>query len=91
MLKSYFLILMILIFMMMMMINKYFLMFLISMEFFVVLNLLILMLDELEYLSWMFMYYLIFSVCEAVLGLSIVVSMLSVIGNQGFMMMNLKC
>nr|ALJ93775.1 NADH dehydrogenase subunit 4L [Megachile strupigera] len=73
----------------MLMLSKYYLLFLISLEFFVVLNLsLILMMND-GYLSWMFMYVLVISVCEASLGLSILVSLVNLSPKEGLMMMNL--
>nr|ALO64571.1 NADH dehydrogenase subunit 4L [Andrena dorsata] len=67
-----------------------FLMILISMEFMVLVVLGLVFCIELNNLNeWVFLYYLIFSVCESVLGMSIMISMIFYMNNQNVSMINL--
>ncbi|YP_008080966.1 NADH dehydrogenase subunit 4L (mitochondrion) [Apis florea] len=67
--------------------NIYYLSFMIMMEF-VVFTLLFLMI-YFQMNPWLFLVYLVFSVCELVLGLSLLVSMNYEIGHQNLSMLNL--
>nr|ALO64826.1 NADH dehydrogenase subunit 4L [Andrena minutula] len=67
-----------------------FLMILISMEFMVLLVLSLVFFIELNNLNeWVFLYYLIFSVCDGVLGMSIMINMIFYMNNQSVSMINL--
>nr|YP_010131891.1 NADH dehydrogenase subunit 4L [Coelioxys fenestrata]QQD78152.1 NADH dehydrogenase subunit 4L [Coelioxys fenestrata] len=88
---NYYLISLIIICVYLVLFNKYFLMFLISIEFLGLLILWGMFLFNLNFLSWLFMYYLIFMVCESVLGLSLLCSVIMMMNNQSLLMMNLKC
>nr|DBA43607.1 TPA_asm: ND4L [Bombus impatiens] len=67
--------------------NIYFLNFLINLEYFSSIILFYLILIDCN--SWIFMIYLIYSVCEGVLGLSLLVSMSYESGHQKISVMNL--
>lgn len=41
--------------------------------------------------DWLFIYFLVLSVCEAVLGLSILVTLIISNYSQGVILINLKC
>nr|AHI16925.1 NADH dehydrogenase subunit 4L [Actias artemis aliena] len=66
--------------------NKHLLIVLLSLEFIVlsIFFLLLLMLSYIEYDLYMLMVFLVFSVCEGALGLSILVSMIRTHGNDYF-------
>nr|ALO64395.1 NADH dehydrogenase subunit 4L [Andrena subopaca] len=67
-----------------------FLMILISMEFMVLAVLSLGFFIELNNLNeWVFLYYLIFSVCDSVLGMSIMINMIFYMNNQSVSMINL--
>nr|ALO64486.1 NADH dehydrogenase subunit 4L [Andrena fulva] len=67
-----------------------FLMILVSMEFMVVTVLCVVFFFELNNLNeWVFLYYLIFSVCDSVLGMSIMINMIFYMNNQNVSMVNL--
>nr|YP_009121681.1 NADH dehydrogenase subunit 4L [Hylaeus dilatatus]AJG02948.1 NADH dehydrogenase subunit 4L [Hylaeus dilatatus] len=71
--------------------SKFFLMLMICMEFLVLMNLLFMMNYQLNYMiDWLFMYYLIFVVCESVIGMSLMICMVYIYGNQNMSMLNLK-
>nr|ALD88452.1 NADH dehydrogenase subunit 4L [Megachile sculpturalis] len=75
----------------MIVLSKYFLMFLISIEFLVVMNLGMMLILEMSHIDWFFIFIIIMSVCEAVLGLSILSSMMFLMNKENIMLMNLKC
>nr|WNV26493.1 NADH dehydrogenase subunit 4L [Salassa thespis] len=66
--------------------NKHLLIVLLSLEFIVlsIFFILLLMLSFIEYDMYMLMVFLVFSVCEGALGLSILVSMIRTHGNDYF-------
>nr|YP_009652906.1 NADH dehydrogenase subunit 4L [Andrena chekiangensis]QCG69819.1 NADH dehydrogenase subunit 4L [Andrena chekiangensis] len=67
-----------------------FLMILISMEFMVLVVLSFIFYFEMNnFNEWIFLYYLIFSVCDGVLGLSIMVNMIFYMNSQNVSMVNL--
>nr|YP_009528961.1 NADH dehydrogenase subunit 4L [Apis andreniformis]AGI56724.1 NADH dehydrogenase subunit 4L [Apis andreniformis]BBC54803.1 NADH dehydrogenase subunit 4L [Apis andreniformis] len=67
--------------------NIYYLSFMIMMEFVVITILFILIYFQIN--MWMFLTYLVFSVCELVLGLSLLVSLNFESGHQNLNMINL--
>nr|DBA43802.1 TPA_asm: ND4L [Bombus supremus] len=67
--------------------NIYFLNFLISMEYLIVVILFFMMSNN--YNSWLYLIYLVYSVCEGVLGLSLLVSMNYEYGHQKISFINL--
>nr|YP_010230457.1 NADH dehydrogenase subunit 4L [Rhodinia fugax]QSV08498.1 NADH dehydrogenase subunit 4L [Rhodinia fugax] len=71
--------------------NKHLLIVLLSLEFIVlsVFFLLLLLLSFMEYEMYMLMVFLVFTVCEGALGLSILVSMIRTHGNDYFQSFNL--
>nr|AUB29944.1 NADH dehydrogenase subunit 4L [Rinaca jonasii] len=71
--------------------NKHLLIVLLSLEFIVlsIFFLLLLLLSFIEYDMYMLMVFLVFSVCEGALGLSILVSMIRTHGNDYFQSFNL--
>nr|AII02256.1 NADH dehydrogenase subunit 4L [Endrosis sarcitrella] len=71
--------------------HKHLLIVLLSLEFIVlsIFFLLLLMLSFVEYDMYMLMVFLVFSVCEGALGLSILVSMIRTHGNDYFQSFNL--
>nr|ALO64408.1 NADH dehydrogenase subunit 4L [Andrena labiata] len=67
-----------------------FLMILISMEFMVLVVLGLVFFVEVNNLNeWVFLYYLIFSVCDGVLGMAIMINMIFYMNNQSVSMINL--
>nr|ALO64519.1 NADH dehydrogenase subunit 4L [Andrena cineraria] len=67
-----------------------FLMILVSMEFMVLVVLGLVFCFELNNLNeWVFLYYLVFSVCDGVLGMSIMINMIFYMNNQNVSMINL--
>nr|ALO64332.1 NADH dehydrogenase subunit 4L [Andrena chrysosceles] len=67
-----------------------FLMILISMEFMVLVALGLVFCFELNNLNeWVFLYYLIFSVCDSVLGMALMINMIFYMNNQSISMINL--
>nr|ALO64532.1 NADH dehydrogenase subunit 4L [Andrena semilaevis] len=67
-----------------------FLMILISMEFMVLAVLSLVFFIELNNLNeWVFLYYLVFSVCDGVLGMAIMINMIFYMNNQSVSMINL--
>nr|YP_010131904.1 NADH dehydrogenase subunit 4L [Euaspis polynesia]QQD78165.1 NADH dehydrogenase subunit 4L [Euaspis polynesia] len=91
MFKGYFFILMILCLINILSFKKSFLMFLISLEFFTLINLMMIMLINIELNEIMFMYYMMIAVCEVVIGISVMISMYKYSGSDMFMKMNMKC
>nr|QHR79518.1 NADH dehydrogenase subunit 4L [Gynanisa maja] len=71
--------------------NKHLLIILLSLEFIVlsIFFLLLMLLSFMEYDMYMLMIFLVFSVCEGALGLSILVSMIRTHGNDYFQSFNL--
>nr|AIU40744.1 NAD dehydrogenase subunit 4L [Ostrinia penitalis] len=71
--------------------HKHLLIVLLSLEFIVlsIFFLLIFMLNYIEYDLYMLMVFLVFSVCEGALGLSILVSMIRTHGNDYFQSFNM--
>nr|YP_009155110.1 NADH dehydrogenase subunit 4L [Spoladea recurvalis]AII03054.1 NADH dehydrogenase subunit 4L [Spoladea recurvalis] len=71
--------------------HKHLLIVLLSLEFIVlsIFFFLVLMLNYIEYEMYMLMIFLVFSVCEGALGLSILVSMIRTHGNDYFQSFNL--
>nr|YP_009967194.1 NADH dehydrogenase subunit 4L [Zeuzera multistrigata]APO08612.1 NADH dehydrogenase subunit 4L [Zeuzera multistrigata] len=71
--------------------HKHLLIVLMSLEFIVlsVFFLMVLVLLNIEYSMYMLMVFLVFSVCEGALGLSILVSMIRTYGNDYFQSFNL--
>nr|DBA43685.1 TPA_asm: ND4L [Bombus ladakhensis] len=67
--------------------NMYFLNFLIGMEYLVVMILFYMIM--IDYNGWVYLIYLIYSVCEGVLGLSLLVSLNYEYGHQKISFMNL--
>nr|QBP33712.1 NADH dehydrogenase subunit 4L [Bombus sibiricus] len=67
--------------------NIYFLNFLIGMEYLIVMVLFHMIL--IDFNSWIYLMYLIYSVCEGVLGLSLLVSMSYEYGHQKISVINL--
>nr|YP_009714568.1 NADH dehydrogenase subunit 4L [Bombus waltoni]QGK86775.1 NADH dehydrogenase subunit 4L [Bombus waltoni] len=67
--------------------NVYYLSFLISVEFLIVTILFYMLLFNFN--NWIFLIYLVFAVCEAVLGLSLLVSMNYEYGHQKIEFVNL--
>nr|DBA43620.1 TPA_asm: ND4L [Bombus melanopygus] len=67
--------------------NIYFLNFLIGLEYLISMILFYLILIDMN--SWIYMIYLIYSVCEGVLGLSLLVSMNYEFGHQKINILNL--
>nr|DBA43724.1 TPA_asm: ND4L [Bombus superbus] len=67
--------------------NIYYLSFLIGMEYFIVTILFYMILFNFN--NWIFLIYLVFAVCEAVLGLSLLVSMNYEYGHQKIQFINL--
>nr|ALO64703.1 NADH dehydrogenase subunit 4L [Andrena angustior] len=67
-----------------------FLMILIGMEFMVLAVLGVIFCFELNNLNeWIFLYYLVFSVCDSVLGMAIMINMIFFMNNQSVSMINL--
>nr|YP_010719278.1 NADH dehydrogenase subunit 4L [Antheraea polyphemus]WDR47341.1 NADH dehydrogenase subunit 4L [Antheraea polyphemus]WDR47354.1 NADH dehydrogenase subunit 4L [Antheraea polyphemus] len=71
--------------------NKHLLIILLSLEFIVlsIFFILLLLLSFIEYDMYMLMVFLVFTVCEGALGLSILVSMIRTHGNDYFQSFNL--
>nr|YP_009731677.1 NADH dehydrogenase subunit 4L [Gynanisa maja]QHR79505.1 NADH dehydrogenase subunit 4L [Gynanisa maja] len=71
--------------------NKHLLIILLSLEFIVlsIFFLLLMLLSFMEYDMYMLMIFLVFTVCEGALGLSILVSMIRTHGNDYFQSFNL--
>uniref|UniRef100_A0AAU7NI69 NADH-ubiquinone oxidoreductase chain 4L n=1 Tax=Solus parvifenestratus TaxID=1108703 RepID=A0AAU7NI69_9NEOP len=71
--------------------NKHLLIILLSLEFIVlsIFFIMLLFLSFIEYDMYMLMVFLVFSVCEGALGLSILVSMIRTHGNDYFQSFNL--
>nr|YP_009455664.1 NADH dehydrogenase subunit 4L [Saturnia haraldi]AUG90768.1 NADH dehydrogenase subunit 4L [Saturnia haraldi] len=71
--------------------NKHLLIVLLSLEFIVlsIFFILLMMLSFIEYDMYMLMVFLVFSVCEGALGLSILASMIRTHGNDYFQSFNL--
>nr|DBA43763.1 TPA_asm: ND4L [Bombus sichelii] len=67
--------------------NIYFLNFLIGMEYLIVMILFYMIM--INYNGWIYLIYLIYSVCEGVLGLSLLVSLNYEYGHQNISFMNL--
>nr|DBA43919.1 TPA_asm: ND4L [Bombus griseocollis] len=67
--------------------NVYFLNFLIGIEFMMIMILFYMIL--VDYNGWIFMIYMVYSVCESVLGLSLLVSMCYEYGHQKINFINL--
>nr|ALO64640.1 NADH dehydrogenase subunit 4L [Andrena haemorrhoa] len=87
---NYFSILILLIFILIYACKDSFLMILISMEFMVLVILSLVFFFELSnFNEWVFLYYLIFSVCDGVLGMSIMINMIFYVNNQNVSMINL--
>nr|YP_009256121.1 NADH dehydrogenase subunit 4L [Rediviva intermixta]AKS40064.1 NADH dehydrogenase subunit 4L [Rediviva intermixta] len=92
MINNFYMLLFYLILLMIFKFSNYFLMILISMEFMVLSILMMLM----QYMvldinnDWMILYYLVFSVCESVMGLVLLINMIYLNNNQSLMMKNLK-
>nr|QCG69832.1 NADH dehydrogenase subunit 4L [Andrena hunanensis]QCG69844.1 NADH dehydrogenase subunit 4L [Andrena striata] len=67
-----------------------FLMILIGMEFMVVVVLGVVFCFEVnDFNEWVFLYYLVFSVCDGVLGMAIMINMVFYLNNQNVSMLNL--
>nr|YP_010279293.1 NADH dehydrogenase subunit 4L [Tetrapedia diversipes]UKG21062.1 NADH dehydrogenase subunit 4L [Tetrapedia diversipes] len=77
-----------LMFFMLLTLENHFLMMLIGVEFLMVM-LMFFLLNYIKINEWFFLVYLVFSVCEAVLGLSLMVSMMFEFGHQKIGLMNL--
>lgn len=59
-------------------------------EFFVITNLILILNYELgSYNEWFFIFYIVFSVCERVIGLTIMVNLIYYYGNQRVIILNL--
>ena len=65
-------------------------MILVSIEFIVLVVLSLVFFFELNnFNEWVFLYYLIFSVCDGVLGISIIINMIFYMNNQSVSIINL--
>jgi NADH:ubiquinone oxidoreductase subunit K len=65
-------------------------MILISIEFLVITVLIIIFFNEMYYNEWIFIYYIIFSVCERVIGLGVLINLIYIYGNQRITFLNLE-
>nr|ALO64892.1 NADH dehydrogenase subunit 4L [Lasioglossum xanthopus] len=90
-LYNYYLLMVLLILLMIFIYMNNFLMLLISLEFMLMFYLFMMMLvGESNYNDWMFLYLLVMGVCESVIGISLMVSMVHNYGSQSMKILNLK-
>nr|ANM47954.1 NADH dehydrogenase subunit 4L [Andrena camellia] len=87
---NYLSVLIMLIFILIYLYKDSFLMILISMEFMVVVVLGVVFCFEVNnFNEWVFLYYLVFSVCDGVLGMAIMINMIFYLNNQNVSMLSL--
>nr|ALO64689.1 NADH dehydrogenase subunit 4L [Halictus rubicundus] len=90
-LNNYYLVMVLLILLMIFMFMENFLMFLIGLEYMLMFYLfMILIISDSLNNDWMFMYMLIMGVCESVIGISLMVSIVHSYGSQSMKILNLK-
>nr|YP_010147606.1 NADH dehydrogenase subunit 4L [Seladonia aeraria]QQS74777.1 NADH dehydrogenase subunit 4L [Seladonia aeraria] len=90
-LNNYYLIMMLLILLMIFIFMENFLMFLIGLEFMLMfyLMLTLIIMGDLNN-DWMFLYMLVMGVCESVVGISLMISIVHSYGTQSMKVLNLK-